>query len=145
MKLHKIQLCFQRSQVGFKVIPRLLMAAARKKAEPVFISMVDNNPNTGRYTARKPAIQLLRRYGIKVAYDEMVSRILPNMLDLDDYESEYMSHKEKMERGHQAVYSANLMNLRNLKPLEHIIFEHSVFCKLILSLTVSSFITLVEA
>jgi hypothetical protein len=118
----------------------LLMAAARKKAEPVFISMVDNNPNTGRYTARKPAIQLLRRYGIKVAYDEMVSRILPNMLDLDDYESEYMSHKEKMERGHQAVYSANLMNLRNLKPLEHIIFEHSVFCKLI-----SSFITLEEA
>jgi hypothetical protein len=38
--------------VGFKVIPRLLMSAARRKAEPVFVSMVDNNKATGRYTAR---------------------------------------------------------------------------------------------
>jgi hypothetical protein len=50
------------------------MAAARRKTEPVFVSMVDNNKYTGRYTARKPAIALLKRYGIKVAYDEMVSR-----------------------------------------------------------------------
>ena len=66
--------CLQRSQVGFKVIPRLLMSASRRKTEPVFVSMVDNNKATGRYTARKGAIQLLRRYGIKVSYDEVVSR-----------------------------------------------------------------------
>lgn len=116
-----------RNYVGFKVIPRLLMSAARRKAEPVFVSMVDNNKRTGRHTQRKGAIALLRRYGIKVAYDEVVSRILPTMLDLDDYESEYMSYAEKKQRGNQAVYSANLMNLRNLKPLEYIIFEHQVF------------------
>jgi hypothetical protein len=50
------------------------MAASRRKVEPIFVSMVDNNKYTGRYTARKPAIALLKRYGIKVAYDEMVSR-----------------------------------------------------------------------
>ena len=115
------------------------MAASRRKTEPVFVSMVDNNPATGRYTARKPAIQLLRRYGIKVAYDEIVSRILPNMLDLDDYESEYLSNEEKRTKGYQAVYSANLMNLRNLKPLEHIIFEHSVFCKYMSNLILELF------
>ena len=51
------------------------------------------------------------------------------MLDLDDYETEYMSKQEKKERGYQAVYSANLMGLSNLKPLQYIIFEHNVFCK----------------
>ena len=50
------------------------MSASRRKTEPVFVSMVDNNKATGRYTARKGAIQLLRRYGIKVSYDEVVSR-----------------------------------------------------------------------
>ncbi len=51
------------------------------------------------------------------------------MLDLDDYETEYLSHREKKVKGYQAVYSANLMNLSNLKPLEYIIFEHNIFCE----------------
>ena len=51
------------------------------------------------------------------------------MLDLDDYETEYLSKKEQRIRGPQAVYSANLMGLSNLKPLEYILFEHNVFCK----------------
>ena len=58
-----------------------------------------------------------------------LNRILPNMLDLDDYETEYLSKKEQRIRGPQAVYSANLMGLSNLKPLEYILFEHNVFCK----------------
>ena len=53
------------------------------------------------------------------------------MLDLDDYEHEYLSKQEQKIRGPQAVYSANLMGLSNLKPLEYILFEHNVFCKLI--------------
>jgi hypothetical protein len=61
------------------------------------------------------------------------------MLDLDDYETEYLSHQERKERGHQAVYSANLMGLSNLKPLEYIIFEHSIFCEYFLSKTIHNY------
>jgi hypothetical protein len=38
---------------------------------------------------------------VKIYAAEVFYRILPNVLDLDDYETEYLSRQERKERGHQ--------------------------------------------
>ena len=72
-----------------------------KSVEPIFVHVVDNSPYAGRYTDRHKAMEFLKSFGIKLAKDDIFANILPNMLDLTDYETQYMSDNEIRERGFQ--------------------------------------------
>lgn len=95
--------------MGIKLLPKLLKGMAMKTVEPIFVHLVTNDPNAGRYTDRHQAMEFLQEFGIKLAKDGIFANILPNMLDLTDYEEQYMSKKEFEERGFQGVASANMM------------------------------------
>ena len=40
-------------------------------------------------------------YGVKLAKDDLFANILPNMLELTDYEEQYMTPEERKNRGFQ--------------------------------------------
>ena len=122
---------------GIKVLPKILKSMAMKRIEPLFIHLVDNNPNAGTYTNRRKARNFLEEYGIKMAnwllLDEttamyrIFANILPNMLQLTDYEEQYMTPAEIKKRGFQGIVSANLMGLSSQHILDDFIFNHTVF------------------
>ena len=109
------------------MIPKILKTISLSSLEPIFIHMVDNAPNAGRYTDRHQAMEFLKDFGITLAKDDPFANILPNMLDLNDYESQYLSEEEYRARGFQGVASANLMGLTNQHLLDDFIFNHPVF------------------
>ena len=74
-------------------------------------------------------MEFLKQYGIKLAKDDIFANVLPNMLELSDYESQYMSKEEIKKRGFQAVASANLMGLSSQHILDEFVFHHPVFGK----------------
>ena len=98
-----------------------------KKVEPVFAHLVDNSLNAGKYTDRHEAMEFLKEFGVKLAKDDIFANILPNMLELTDYEEQYMSREEIKKRGFQGVASANLMGLSSQHILDDFIFNHPVF------------------
>ena len=42
---------------------------------------------------------LFSEYGVKLAKDDLFANILPNMLELTDYEEKYMTPEERKNRG----------------------------------------------
>ena len=46
-------------------------------------------------------IFLFSEYGVKLAKDDLFANILPNMLELTDYEEQYMTPEERKHRGFQ--------------------------------------------
>ena len=44
---------------------------------------------------------LFSEYGVKLAKDDLFANILPNMLELTDYEEQYMTPEERKNRGFQ--------------------------------------------
>ena len=104
----------------------------RKSVEPIMVQLVDNNPLAGRYTDRHDAMEFLKEFGITLAKDGSLANFLPNMLELVDYESQYMSVEELKKRGFQAVASANLMGLSSQHILDDFIFDNPVFGEYIL-------------
>jgi hypothetical protein len=108
-------------------VPKVLKTLAMKKLEPIFVHVVDNSPQAGRYTDRHEAMDFLKEFGVKLAKDDIFANILPNMLDLTDYEEQYMSEDEYKARGFQAVASANLMGLSSHAVLDEFVFKHPVF------------------
>ena len=118
---------FQNTAFGTKILPKILQTTAGKKVEPIYVQLVDNSPYAGRYTDRHKAMKFLEEFGIKLAKDGIFANVLPNMLSLDDYESQYMSKKEFQKRGYQGVASANLMGLSSKAILDEFVFTHPVF------------------
>lgn len=98
-----------------------------KTVEPIFAHVVDNSPNAGQYTDRHEAMEFLKEFGIKLAKDDIFANILPNMLELTDYEEQYMTAEEYKKRGFQGVASANLMGLSSHQVLDDFVFNHPVF------------------
>jgi hypothetical protein len=113
--------------IGVKMLPKLLKTFAIKSVEPIFVHMVDNSPDAGRHTNRHDAMEFLKDFGIRLAKDDIFANVLPNMLDLTDYESQYMSPEEYRERGFQGVASANMMGLSSQHVLDDFVFNHPVF------------------
>lgn len=113
--------------LGIKVLPKILKSLAMKNVEPIFVHVVDNDPNVGRHTDRHKAMEFLKEFGIQLAKDDIFANILPNMLDLTDYEEQYMSAEEIKKRGFQGVASANLMGLSSQRLLDEFVFNHPVF------------------
>jgi len=113
--------------LGVKVLPKILKSMAMKRIEPIFTHLVDNSPNAGRYTNRRKARKFLKEYGIKLAKDRIFANVLPNMLQLTDYEEQYMTPAEIKKRGFQGIVSANLMGLSSQHILDDFIFNHTVF------------------
>ncbi len=74
-------------------------------------------------------MEFLKEFGIKLAKDGVLAHALPNMLNLLDYESQYMTTEEIRARGFQGVASANLLNLSSQHLLDDFIFNHPVFGK----------------
>ena len=105
--------------IGIKVVPKILRKLAMKNVEPIFVHVVDNSPSAGRYTDRHEAMEFMKRFGIKLAKDDIFANILPNMLELTDYEEQYMSKEEYRKRGFQGVASANLMGKKVSVPTVH--------------------------
>jgi hypothetical protein len=117
--------------LGIKIVPKLVKNRSFSKVEPIYIQLVDNSPNAGRYTDRHDAMEFLKTFGIRLAKDDIWAyTILPNMLELHDYESEYMTKEELKRRGWQGVATANLMGLSSLNVLDDFVFDHPVFGKL---------------
>ena len=50
---------------------------------------------------------LISEYGIKLAKDRIFANVLPNMLQLTDYEEQYMTPAEIKKRGFQVQFSSN--------------------------------------
>ena len=119
----------QGTALGIKILPKILKTAARKKVEPIFVQLVDNSPYAGRYTDRHDAMEFLKEFGITLAKDDIFANVLPNMLELSDYESQYMTKEEYKRRGFQGVASANLMALSSQAILDDFVFTHPVFGK----------------
>lgn len=118
---------FQSTAIGTKVLPKLLKIAAFKTVEPIFVQLVDNSPHAGRYTDRHDAMEFLKEFDIRLAKDDLFANVLPNMLELTDYEQAYMSAEEIKRRGFQGVASANLMGLTSQAILDDFVFHHPVF------------------
>ncbi len=74
-------------------------------------------------------MEFLKEFGITLAKDDIFANILPNMLDISDYESQYMTSEELKARGFQGVASANLMGLSSQHLLDDFIFNHPIFGK----------------
>ena len=117
----------QRTALGTKILPKLLKTFAFKTVEPIFVQLVDNSPQAGRYTDRHEAMEFLKEFDIRLAKDDIFANILPNMLELTDYEEAYMSPEEIKRRGFQGVASANLMGLSSQHVLDDFVFNHPVF------------------
>ena len=95
--------------------------------EPIFVQLVDNSPYAGASTNRHEAMEFLKEFDIRLAKDDIFANILPNMLELTDYEQAYMSKEEIKRRGFQGVASANLMGLSSQHILDDFVFNHPVF------------------
>ena len=78
-------------------------------------------------------MEFLKEFGITLAKDDLFANILPNMLELEDYETAYMSDNEFKHRGFQSVASANLMGLSSQAILDEFVFTHPVFGELAIS------------
>ena len=74
-------------------------------------------------------MEFLKEFDIRLAKDDIFANILPNMLELTDYEEAYMSKEEIKRRGFQGVASANLMGLSSQHILDDFVFNHPVFGK----------------
>ena len=118
-----------RAALGAKILPKLLKKLQFKTVEPIFVQLVDNSHNAGQYTDRHKAIKFLKEFDIRIATatDDMFAKVLPNMLELTDYEQTYMSAEELKRRGFQGVASANLMGLSSFHCLDNFVFNHPVF------------------
>merc|ERR1711971_64147 len=92
------------SAFGIKLLPKILKSLAMQKVEPVFAQLVDNSPNAGRYTKRHDAMEFLKEYGVKLAKDDLFANILPNMLELTDYEEQYMTPEERKIGGFRELH-----------------------------------------
>ena len=51
-------------------------------------------------------IFLFSEYGVKLAKDDLFANILPNMLELTDYEEQYMTPEERKNRGFQVKHGS---------------------------------------
>ena len=49
---------------------------------------------------------LFSEYGVKLAKDDLFANILPNMLELTDYEEQYMTPEERKNRGFQVKHGS---------------------------------------
>ena len=117
---------FQGYIFGIVTLPKMLRFLSRRKVDPVFISIIDNRgvPETDR----QAAFAFLKSFGLRLAKsDPPVSNILPNMFDLHDYETVYLSRQQYKKRGFQAVVSANIMGLSSLHILDKFVIDHPVF------------------
>ena len=56
----------------------------------------------------------LSEYGIKLAKDRIFANVLPNMLQLTDYEEQYMTPAEIKKRGFQVKFSTKSIYFSNL-------------------------------
>ena len=141
MNTYAAYIFFQGSAFGIKILPKILKSTARKKFEPIYVQLVDNDPYAGRHTDRHKAMEFLKEFGITLAKDDLFANILPNMLELEDYETAYMSDNEFKHRGFQSVASANLMGLSSQAILDEFVFTHPVFGELAISysLTIYNF------
>ena len=53
---------------------------------------------------------IFSEYGVKLAKDDLFANILPNMLELTDYEEQYMTPKERKNRGFQVKVAKDRSN-----------------------------------
>ena len=66
-------------------------------------------------------IFIFSEYGVKLAKDDLFANILPNMLELTDYEDAYMTPEERKNRGFQVKVAkskklfSKLSNLQKYK------------------------------
>lgn len=95
--------------------------------EPVFVQLVDNSQNAGRYTDRHNATEFLKEFGMSLAVEGIFGNIFPNDASLEDYESLYMSKAELNRQGWQKVATANLGGLSSIHVFDDFVFDHPVF------------------
>ena len=72
---------------------------------------------------------LLSEYGIKLAKDRIFANVLPNMLELTDYEEQYMTPAEIKKRGFQVFFfeiNSNHFGKKHLNFIEIFLSGHCV-------------------